>query len=92
MALRLGFHRTLFKLGNWRFGIGYGFHGITGFCMLIIFGILNLCWYMILGVMWLFYGIFYLFILLPIKGISKIINKNKNPKVDNAENTNLLIK
>lgn len=47
---------------------------------------------MILGVMWLFYGIFYLFILLPIKGISKIINKNKNPKVDNAENTNLLIK
>ena len=87
MALRTGLHRTLFKLGKWRFGIGYGFHGFSGFCMLIIFGILNLCWYMILGVIWLFYGIFYLFIFLPIKGIFKIINKNKTQTNNSNENT-----
>lgn len=80
MALRLGFHRTLFKLGN------CGLVSVMDSMELLALYAYNFwnskfSWYMILGVMWLFYGIFYLFILLPIKGISKIINKIKNQKL-----------
>ena len=78
MAFGVGFHKTLFKLGKWRFGIGYSTRGATGIIMLSIYGMFNLLWYMMLGCLWLTYGFIWLIFILPIKGISKLIKNNKS--------------
>ena len=84
MAFRVGFRKTLFKLGKWRFGIGYSTHGATGVIMLCVFGLFNLMWYMILGCLWLTYAFIWLFFILPIKGLSKLI-KNKTSTSNNNQ-------
>ena len=85
MAFKVGFHKTLFKLGKWRFGIGYGFHGVTGIIMLCIYGMLNLMWYLVLGTLWMMYGFIWLMFILPIKGISKLIKNNQSNSSSNQE-------
>ena len=82
MGFRVGFHKTLFKLGKWRFGIGYGLHGTKGLIMLLVFAMLNLMWYMLLLALWIYYGIFWLFILCPIKFIIKLFRKRKATNCD----------
>ena len=90
MAFRVGFRKTLFKLGKWRFGIGYSTHGATGIIMLCVFGLFNLMWYIILGCLWLGYyfilgvsWLYYAMFALPIKAIYKQI---KNKKDDSNSN------
>lgn len=78
MAFRVGFHKTLFKLGKWRFGIGYSTRGLTGIIMLCVFGMVNLMWYMILGMLWLTYGVIWLVFILPFKLINRKANKNQD--------------
>ena len=84
MAFRVGFRKTLFKLGKWRFGIGYSTHGATGIIMLCFYGIFNLIWYTMLGCLWMIYGVIWLFFVLPIKGITKLI-KNKSTENNNQK-------
>ena len=78
MAFRVGFHKTLFKLGKWRFGIGYSSRGAAGIIMVCTYAILNLCWYMVVGCLWLVYGFIWLCFVLPIKGIAKLVENIKN--------------
>ena len=84
MALRFGFHKTLLKIGKWRFGIGYSTRGTAGLIMVCIYAVLNLMWYMILGCLWMMYGMIWLFFILPIKGLSKLI-KNKTSTSNNNQ-------
>ncbi len=85
MAFRVGFRKTLFKLGKWRFGIGYSTRGATGIIMLCVFGIFNLMWYMILGCLWIIYGVIWLFFILPMKAIFKLIKNKKTDLNSNQE-------
>lgn len=73
----VGFHKTLLRLGKWRFGIGYRTRGATGLIMLCFLGLFNLMWYMILGCLWVIYGCIWLIFVLPIKAIKKLQNKEK---------------
>ena len=75
--MRMTFHKTLLKIGKWRFGIGYSSRGGLAWLVLLFYGILNMCWWLILGILWVYYGIFYLIIYLPIKGIVKLCNRKK---------------
>ena len=52
--------------------------------MLCVYGMLNLMWYMILGCLWLTYAFIWLFFILPIKGLSKLI-KNKTSTSNNNQ-------
>ena len=81
MGFYVGAHRTLMKMGKWRFGIGYRAKGATGAILVFLFAILNLMWYMILGCIWLTYGFIWLCFVLPIKGIAKLC-KRENVKSD----------
>lgn len=78
MYLSIG--RKLKGLGGIRFGKRVS--GSTAWAMLIVYGMLNLCWYCILGSLWMCYGIGYVCFYLPIKGISKLVKyfKEKNPR------------
>lgn len=62
--------------------IGYRARGSTAWIMLIVYGLLNMCWYAVLGTLWLMYGMCYLSFYLPIKGIIKLCNRKKkeNPR------------
>ena len=75
MSVHVGFHKTLLKLGKWRFGIGYRMNGTTGLIMVCVYGIMNLLWYMLLACFWILYGIVWLFFVLPIKGFIKLYKK-----------------
>ncbi|MBP3308146.1 MAG: hypothetical protein J6L90_01775 [Clostridia bacterium] len=88
MGLRLGFHKTLVKMGKWRFGIGYSMHGATGIVMLCIYGLMNLMWYMLLGCCWITYGVIWLCFVLPIKGIIKLCKSKKYNSTNTFEQGN----
>ena len=79
----ISFGRKLMGLGRVRFGVGVRTKGSTAWLMLIVYGLLYMCWYMMLGTLWLMYGIGYLFFYLPIKGITKLVksSKEKSPQV-----------
>lgn len=57
----LSFRKTLCRLGSFRFGAGIRVKGISAVFLVFIFACLNLFWYMMLGVMWMIYGIFWLY-------------------------------
>lgn len=70
MYLSIG--RRLRGLGKIRIGAGFRMKGWTAAIMIFVYAMVYLCWYMMLGTLWLLYGIGYLFIYLPIKGIVKL--------------------
>ena len=78
----MSFHKTLFKLGKWRFGIGYSSKGGKAWIVLFLYSILNLYWWMLIGCLWLCYGMFYLIFYLPIKGIVKLCNRKKEVAIN----------
>lgn len=82
MALRVGFHTTLLKIGKFRFGARYTVKGLPGIFMVCTFAIFNLMWYMIVGSLWLMYGFIWLFFVLPIKGIRSLVKKKKQNSID----------
>ncbi len=80
MGFRVGFYRTLLRMGAFRFGVGYSTRGATGLIMLCMFGLMNLMWYMVLGCLWITYGIIWLVFVLPVKVIKKIRATKKMEK------------
>lgn len=78
MYLSIG--RRLMGLGKIRIGAGIRLKGWTAAIMIFVYAMMYLCWYMILGTLWLMYGISYLCFYLPIKGIIKLVKylKEKN--------------
>ena len=72
--------RKLKSLGGAR--VGYHFRGKRAWYFLIAYGFIQLIWYMILGSLWLGYGMGYVFFYLPIKGAIKLFKyiKEKNPQ------------
>lgn len=74
----LSFGRRLRGLGRIRFGVGYRMKGWTAAIMIFLYAMLYMCWYLMLGTLWMIYGIGYLCIYLPVKGIIKLCNKENN--------------
>ena len=76
----VSFGRKLKSLGGVR--VGYHLRGKRAWYFIIAYGFIQLIWYMILGSLWLGYGIGYLFFYLPIKGIIKLVKsqKEKSPQ------------
>lgn len=70
----IGFSKKLKALGGLRIGFGKRLSGAGGWILLCCCAVLNLFWYMILGCLWLMYGVGYLFYL-PIKAIVNVIHK-----------------
>lgn len=66
----ISFSQKLRGLGNVR--IGRRVTGPAAWIMLILYGLFYMCWYLMLGTLWLLYGIGYLFFYLPIKGCMKL--------------------
>lgn len=73
----ISFGRKLIGLGKLRIGAGIRLKGATGWVMAIVYGLVYLCWYMILGTLWLLYGTCYVCFYLPYVGIKKLIDNNK---------------
>ena len=83
MAVSFGFHTTLLKMGKFRFGVGYKTRGATGVIIACFLAFFYLCWYMLLGCLWLCYGLCWLMFILPLKALSKFI-KNKKSTTQNT--------
>lgn len=64
-------------LGNMR--MSFRMKKSTGCLFLAIYAFLDLMWFVMLGTLWLLYGMCYLFFYLPIKGIIKLC-KQKSPQ------------
>ena len=75
MGFRFGFHKTLFKIGKFRFGIGYGTHGTKGLVLMLFVSLFYLMWWSILLSIWLVYGFVCLVVVLPIRLIKKLAQK-----------------
>lgn len=83
--------RKLKGLGNVR--VCHRLKGSNAFVFLCIYWLLNFYWFLLLGMLWLMYGVGYVLFYLPIKGIIKLVKKVKKQKqISNAakkyENTN----
>ena len=73
----LAFGRKLLRLGKLRIGFGIRMKGWTAACMVFVYAMMYMCWYMTIGMIWLMYGMGYLCVYLPVKGIVKLSNRNK---------------
>lgn len=73
----LSFGRRLRGFGRMRIGAGIRMNGWVAAFMIFIYAMLYMCWYMVLGTLWLMYGLGYVFYYLPIKGIVKLCRRNK---------------
>lgn len=71
----ISFGQKLRGLGRVRFG--FRMKGSAAWIMAILYGLVYMCWYLMLGTLWLLYGMGYLFFYLPIKGIVKLSKQNK---------------
>lgn len=74
----ISFGRRLRGLGRVHFG--FRIKGSAAWITVILYGLLYLCWYVMLGTLWLMYGICYLFFYLPVKCIIKLCKKKKLEK------------
>lgn len=84
--------RRLRGLGNVR--IGHRLKGSGAFVFICIYWLLNFYWFLLLGTLWLMYGMGYVLFYLPIKGIVKLVKEIKKQKqISDAakkyENTNI---
>ena len=68
----LSFGRRLRRLGALRFGVGFRMKVWTAAIMIFLYAMLYMMWYLMLGTLWMLYGIGYLCIYLPVKGITKL--------------------
>lgn len=75
----IGFGHRLRGLGGMR--VGFRVSSSSGIAFLCIYGCLNaciyLCWYSMLAMLWMMYGMGYLFFYLPTKGIMGLIKKKR---------------
>ena len=89
MGFRVGCHKTLFKIGKLRFGIGYGMHGTKGLVLMLFVSLFYLMWWTILLSIWLAYAFVYLVVVLPIRLIKKLAKKKsicETTELNNASN------
>lgn len=73
----ISFGRSLRTLGRVRICAGYRCRGLMGWSLLLVVAMLRMSWYLMLGVLWMIYGIFYLFMILPIRGIARLCKRDK---------------
>lgn len=73
----VSFGRRLRTLGRVRIGAGFRVRGATGLFLLMFVAIFRLMWYIMLGVLWMMYGIIYLCFILPIRGIVRLCKRRK---------------
>lgn len=73
----ISFGRKLASLGKLRIGMNVRLKSTLGWSMLIVYVLVYLCWYLILGTLWLMYGTCYVCFYLPYVGIKKLIDNNK---------------
>lgn len=76
----LSFGRRLRGLGGFRFGVGVRMKGWTGALMTFMYAMLYLLWYMLLGTLWLIYGLGYVCYYLPAKYLVKYCKDSKRKK------------
>lgn len=70
--------RKLKGLGNVR--VCHRLKGSNAFVFLCIYWLLNFYWFLLLGTLWLMYGIGYVLFYLPINGIIKLVKEIKKQK------------
>lgn len=73
----VSFGRRLRALGRVRIGAGLRFNGLMGWSLILVVALLRLYWYLMLGMLWMMYGIIYLCFVLPIRGIVRLCKRRK---------------
>ena len=73
----ISFSKTLMRWGGIRIGIGTRKKGAEGLFFLFLFGMMQLFWWALVGAFWFMYGVGYVFIYLPIKGVKKLLKKEE---------------
>lgn len=73
----IGFSKTLVRWGGIRIGVGKRMRGAAGVAMLLIYAMLQFCWWLCVGTLWLLYGVGYVCIYLPVKLIAKAVRSLK---------------
>ena len=76
--MHVSFGRRLRALGRVRLFAGFRCQGLMGWSLLLVVALVRLYWYLMLGVLWMVYGIIYLCFVLPIRGIVRLCKKRKN--------------
>ena len=76
----LSFGRRLRGLGGVRFGVHKRVSGGAAAVMLFVYCMMYLMWYMLLGTLWLMYGLGYVCYYLPAREIVKFSKKKKREK------------
>ena len=76
----ISFSRKLMKLGKMRIGVGFRAKGWTAAIMVFMYAMLYMCWYAMLGALWLAYGLGYVFYYLPAKWLVKFCKQKKREK------------
>lgn len=90
----VSFHKTLCKLGSVRIGAGVRLKGGAGAMLALLFAVLNLYWYLMLGALWMIFGVMWLmwklflfFVIKPIKWFwNKMLPQNRIDHPKQAQN------
>jgi hypothetical protein len=69
-------HR-LRALGRVKVADGLCPRGLMGWNLILVAALLYLCWYLLLGVLWVVYGIIYLCFVLPFRGLVRLFKRRK---------------
>ena len=59
------------ELSEWRFGLYHVAKGFGGVMLAILYGFLNIFWYIALGILWVLAVLAWLLFILPFGGMSK---------------------
>lgn len=73
----VSFGRRLRALGRVKVGASFRLNGPMGWSLILVVALLRLYWYLMLGVLWMLYGIVYLCFVLPLRGIARLCKKRK---------------
>ena len=76
MFLSIG--RSLRRGFSFRFG--FRMKGATGAIMAVVYAMFYLCWWCMLGTLYLMYGVCYVCLYLPIKWISKAVKERQRKR------------
>lgn len=74
----VSFGHKLRGLGNVRFG--FRMKRSTGCLFFALYALFDMMWFLMLGVLWMCYGVCYLFFYLPIKAIVKLCKRKSREK------------
>ncbi|MBQ3492563.1 MAG: hypothetical protein IJA88_00475 [Clostridia bacterium] len=81
MAEKLTLFQKMVNLSKWRFGIGHECKGFGGVMLFCLYCLLNLFWYIALGVLWVLFSVFFVICLVPAKMLKKQY-KSRSKRID----------